>query len=268
MNTAIILIAAVLLIPILFFAGIVVYANILMLKRPFLRLYEMRKAEEDYCPVEKVPKLFIHFLLQIEDRYFYEHPGFLRENIRDAIALNLKAKKIISGGSTITQQLAKNLYFNFRKNYLRKAAEFIITLSIEKKMSKDEILDLYMNLIYFGNGLYGITDGCAFYFGKKPWELTTNQMFIMACAPYAPTKGNIFRYPEVFERIRNKRLDLLKKRGEISKEDEELIRSYRAAELDPELRKNDEFTLDYPDEVCLNNDRFGPKPVPERVTRS
>lgn len=257
-----ILLAAVLAVA----AGFLIYAAVLQAKRPLPRLYDARAAQDDFIPLDTVPGQLLHFLLQLEDDKFYEHHGFSKDGIRDAVRLNRTAGKIITGGSSITQQLVKNLYFHFEQSYLRKGTESIITLAAERKLGKKKILELYVNIIYFGNGIYGLTHAARFYFGKEPEQLTANQMFILTCTVNAPTRGNPVQYPEVFERIRNKRLNLLIRRGTISDEDAEMIRSHHADCLDEELRENDAFTQNYPREICIANYRFGPYADPSLVT--
>ena len=238
-----------------------------MAKRPLTKLYDNRAGQEDFCPIDDIPPVFIHFLLQVEDDGFYEHKGLVWLGIRDAIVLNMKNRKIVTGGSTISQQLVKNLYFRFHHNPLRKACELIITRRMERSFSKQKILELYLNTIYWGFGIYGIKDAANFYFRKDPSELTVNQMFILACIPFAPTMGNPVSFPDRFIRIRNKRLDLLLKRGTISEEDAKDIRSHGMDDLDPSLRRADAFTDNYSREIPLNNDRFGPFPDDNKVTR-
>ena len=247
-------------------AGIILYASVLQARRPLRSLYSERTGQEDFIALDAVPPQFVHFILQTEDNEFYEHHGFSGPAIRDALLLNRNARKIVTGGSTMTQQLVKNLYFRFYQSYIRKAAEAVITLAAERKLGKKKILELYLNIIYFGNGIYGLTHASRFYFRKEPGQLTMNQMFLLACIVNAPTRGNPVQYPETFERIRNKRLGLLIRRGTISPEDAELIRSHRAECLDGELRENDAFTRQYPREICMANYRFGPCTDPDRVT--
>ncbi len=219
MHILLLMIGFILFLIILLCAALITYTGIIMLRRPLKGLYDMRSKEEDFCPLFSVPDQLIHFLLQIEDNEFFEHPGYSREGIRDAISLNLRSGSIQTGGSTISQQLVKNLYFRFHHSYLRKAAEFLIMLYAEKKLGKEKILEFYINIVYFGNGIYGFTHCARFYFGKKISDLTVNQMFMMACMLYAPTVGNPIQHPDVFERIRDKRLNLLVRRETISDED-------------------------------------------------
>ena len=244
----------------LLFAGIWVYALVLMIKRPPLALYEARTKEADYLSLSDVPARQTELLVELEDSAFYTHRGVDLDEIRCAVHLNFGAKKIVYGGSTITMQLAKNLYFRFTHNYLRKAAEVLIALALERKLGKDRILDFYINIIYFGNGTYGLSDAARFYFNKPASALTLNQMFLLACLPAIPTRGNPIQYPEVFERVRNKRLNYLlreKKKPLISQDEAAEIFANTASCLDPELRKPDDFTRSYPQTIPIVNERFG-----------
>ena len=234
------------------------YGFLLLWKRPLRALYAARAAEEDFCALAEIPQQMIRYFLLVEDEKFYKHRGYLPDAIRDAFRLNLKRGEIITGGSTITQQLVKNLYFDFHKSYWRKLVELFLAIVVEKQLGKDRILEFYFNIIYFGNGIYGISDAVDFYFKKKIGDLTTNQMFMLACMPYAPTKGNPVRQPEVFERIRNRRLDYWVGQHRISDEEASIIRSFDAAHLDDELRPADAFTENYSQEIVLINERFGP----------
>lgn len=241
-------------------AGVAAYAFLLMKKRPPMAYYEARAKQADFIPLSRIPDRQTELLVELEDSEFFRHNGFDPEEIRDAIRMNLRAKRIVYGGSSITMQLAKNMYFRFRRSFLRKAAEFLIARELERKLGKERILELYINIIYFGNGVYGISDAAQFYFHKPAADLDLNQMFILACLPAIPTRGNPVRYPEVFERVRNRRLDLLVRRKEpaISLAEADMIRSHGADCLDPKLRKPDEFTDNYPQEIPLINERFGP----------
>jgi membrane peptidoglycan carboxypeptidase len=117
----------------------------------------------------------------------YSGYAYIAGEIWAALCTNIGAKKIVYGASTITMQLAKNLYFRFTHSFLRKAAEIIIALALERKLGKERILELYINIIYFGNGVYGISDAARFYFSKPVADLSLNQMFMLACMPSAPT---------------------------------------------------------------------------------
>ncbi|MDO5132889.1 MAG: biosynthetic peptidoglycan transglycosylase [Eubacteriales bacterium] len=248
------------------FSGILLYARRLMRKRPLRDLYDARSKEADFIPLASIPERLRYYVVQIEDPYFFKHSGISKAKTLDAVLMNLRSGTILSGGSSISQQLAKNLYFRFHHSYLRKAAEFIIALTAERSLGKEKILELYLNIIYYGNGIYGITHAARFYFGKKVQDLTRNQMFLLASLIYAPTMSNPLLYPDVLARIRDRRIGTLLERDAISTEEAELFRSFPPEALDPELREEDGFAARYPQEVCLNNDRFGPYPRKERVT--
>ena len=241
-------------------AGVTGRAFQLMRKRPIEQFYEMRKAQDDFVSLQDLPERLVRFVLEAEDSGFYTHGALCWEGIRDAVNINREAGKIAVGGSTITQQLAKNLYFRFDHSYVRKATELVIALESERKLGKDGILELYLNIIYFGNGVYGIGDAARFYFDREPEDLTANQMFILAILPTVPTRGNPIQHPEAFERFRDKRLVRFTNphRPLLTPEEAELIRSYHADCLDPDLRKPDEFTDEYPQYITLTNERFGP----------
>jgi membrane peptidoglycan carboxypeptidase len=135
-----------------------------------------------------------------------------------------------------------------------------IALALEQELGKDRILELYVNILYFGNGVYGISDAAGFYFGKDVSALSLNQMIMLSLLPQAPTAGNPIQHPEVFERLRNRNLYLLTQREPplITPTEEADILSRDAAHLDPELRKQDDFTRSYPQTVPMINERFGP----------
>ena len=243
-------------------AGVAGRAFMLMKKRPIEELYEMRKGQDDFVPLQNIPERLVKLTVESEDSGFYTHGALCWEGIRDAVVINRRAGKIAVGGSTITQQLIKNLYFRFTHNYLRKAVELIIALDAERRLGKDKVLELYLNVIYFGNGVYGIGDAARFYFDRGPKDLTPNQMFMLAILPVVPTKGNPIQHPEVFERFRNKRMKRFTNPDlpYFTEEEAALIYSYHADCLDPDLRRPDEFTDSYPQYITLTNERFGPFP--------
>ena len=257
MHIFIIIVLSLIALVLVFLLAIVIYDFILLKKRPLLQLYEQRKAQDNFCTLDEMPEKLRHFFVILEDSGFYQHKGFLLEGIRDAIYLNGHARTIVTGGSTITQQLIKNLYFKFNKSYLRKLAEFFLALYAERKLGKDRILEFYLNIIYFGNGVYGVYDAAAFYLNKNIHELSANQMFLLAAIPKAPTAGNPIQHPAVFERLRNKRV--MVNLGDISEEDKNEILAHDASCLDEALRKNDDFTKNYSQQIVLINEIYGPQ---------
>ena len=118
---------------------------------------------------------------------FYQHYGIDPISLVRAIRNNLRAKALIEGGSTITQQLAKNLYFDDEASLVRKAAEAMVTVVLEERYSKDEILELYVNCIYFGESYYCVYDASIGYFQKIPSQMTDFEATMLAGIPNAPS---------------------------------------------------------------------------------
>jgi penicillin-binding protein 1A len=126
-----------------------------------------------------------------EDKRFYEHDGADEAAIARAVVTNAAAGETRSGASTITQQVIKNLVLDSRQTMQRKAQEITLARELEKQMSKDEILTLYLNRIYFGAGLYGLDAAARFYFGKAPEALELHESALLAALPKAPSRLNL-----------------------------------------------------------------------------
>ena len=156
----------------LLMAGVAGRAFLLMRRRPIEEFYETRKKQDDFVSLQDMPERLVEFVLESEDSGYYIHGALCWEGIRDAASVNRQAGIIAMGGSTITQQLVKNLYFRFDHSYVRKVTEAVIACEVERKLGKDKVLELYLNIIYFGNGVYGIGDAARFYFGREPKDLT------------------------------------------------------------------------------------------------
>lgn len=140
-----------------------------------------------FTPVEELPKCYVDAVIAVEDHRFYLHPGFDIIATSRALVNDVKAGAFVEGGSTITQQLAKNQFFSQDRDLERKVAEVFMAFDLESKFSKDEIFELYVNSIYFGNGYYGIHDASVGYFGKEPSELTDSEATLLAGVPNAPS---------------------------------------------------------------------------------
>lgn len=150
------------------------------------KLSEIR-GEADYTDIDDVAKMYKDAVVAVEDHRFYKHCGIDLWAIMRAIARNIKYSELLEGGSTITQQLAKNTYFTQSKNMTRKVAEGFMALKYEKNLEKDEILELYINTSYFGNGYYNIKEASMGYFGKLPSELNDYEATMLAGVPNAPS---------------------------------------------------------------------------------
>ena len=140
--------------------------------------------------INKISQNLKDAVVSVEDKNFYVHNGFDYLRIIKALFNNLKNKKIIEGGSTISQQYIKNAYLDFDKTWDRKIKEALMTLNLEVHYDKNEILEAYLNTINFGLGNYGIAEASAYYFNKKPKDLTLEESLILAGIPKSPSHYN------------------------------------------------------------------------------
>ena len=145
------------------------------------------QSDKNYTNLDNISKDYIDCVVAIEDHRFYTHKGFDILSIIRSTYINIKEKSLIYGASTITQQVARNIYFTQEKSPIRKVAEIFVALDLEKNYSKDEILELYLNIIYFGNGYYGIYEASHGYFDKKPLDLDFYEASYLAGLPNAPS---------------------------------------------------------------------------------
>lgn len=152
---------------------------------------------ENYTSIDELPDFYIKAVICTEDRRFYEHGGVDPQALARAVIHDIKTFSFEQGGSTITQQLAKNFYFTQEKHLERKFAEAFTAYAIEKELSKDEILELYVNSIYFGSGYYGIYEAAEGYYGKAPQELTDEECAMLAGIPNAPSVYSLSENPDL-----------------------------------------------------------------------
>lgn len=143
-----------------------------------------------------VPDALEHAILAAEDDRFYEHPGIDVFGIARAALNNIMAGEIVGGASTITQQVARNFFLSFDQTWTRKIREAFLSIKIEQELTKDEILELYLNKIYLGNRAYGFGAASEIYYGKPLEQLTLAQMAMLATIPKAPSKYNPIADPE------------------------------------------------------------------------
>lgn len=127
---------------------------------PLEEKVESIKQKSNYTEIEEVPQVYINAVISVEDHRFYKHNGIDIIAIGRAMVNDIKAMDFVEGGSTITQQLSKNIYFTQEKTITRKIAEMFMTFEIEKHYDKDEILELYLNTSYFGDGYYTLKEAC------------------------------------------------------------------------------------------------------------
>ena len=154
---------------------------------PLDTLYPTIAARPSFTSCADLPQTYIDAVIAVEDSRFVYHHGVDPVAILRAIGTDLRTRSLAEGGSTITQQLAKNALFTQEKHFARKAAEMFAALDLEKHYSKQEIFEMYANTIYFGNGCYGIAEAAQGYFGKTPAQLTAAECVVLAGLPKAPS---------------------------------------------------------------------------------
>ena len=153
------------------------------------------RSDPDWLTLQKIPDHTRKALLAIEDHDFYKHGALDISGIARAAFTNLKAGEVRQGGSTLTQQMVKNVFLSSEQTFARKAEEAVLATWVERKYSKDEVLEMYFNTTYFGAGAYGIRDAARKYFGKEPAQLTLGESAMLAAMPYAPSALNPYENP-------------------------------------------------------------------------
>lgn len=157
---------------------------------PLVEKIEAIKEQEEYTKLSDIPSIYKNAVISVEDHRFYKHCGIDIISIIRAAFNDIRTKSFVEGGSTITQQLSKNMYFTQEKKLTRKIAEVFMAREIEKNYNKDEILELYINTIYYGNGYYNIKSASLGYFGKLPKDLNSAECIMLAGIPNAPSLYN------------------------------------------------------------------------------
>lgn len=156
-------------------------------------LAEFSRERRTIVPVEELPEHLLHAVVAAEDKRFFEHTGIDWTAVMRAVVVDAVRMKIVQGASTLTQQLARNLYLSQERTVLRKVSEMLIALRVEESLTKKEILHQYLNLIYLGHGRYGVEEAAQFYFGKSARSVSLAESALLA---------GIIKGPEVFSPAR------------------------------------------------------------------
>lgn len=162
---------------------------------PVSKAVKQVREQESFTPIGELPSTYTQAVLAVEDHRFYEHGGVDFLAIARAAVHDVMSMSFEEGGSTITQQLAKNLYFTQEKEFTRKIAEMFMAWKLESDLEKDEILELYVNCIYFGSGCYTVGDACRTYFHKAPADMTDCEATLLAGIPNAPSVYDLNENP-------------------------------------------------------------------------
>ena len=171
--------------------------------------------KEHYTAYDELPETYVAAVIAAEDRRFQYHKGFDIISTARAAWRNIKSKEIVEGGSTITQQLGRIMYFSQEKKYSRKVAEVLVAGRIEDIYDKDKIFELYVNTIYFGSGYYSVYDASMGYFGKAPSQMNDYECTMLAGIPNAPSVYSPDVNPTLAEQRRQQVLTCMDEAGYI-----------------------------------------------------
>jgi 1A family penicillin-binding protein len=197
-------------------------------------------------PLAQIPQSLRDAILATEDRRFYSHWGIDPIGVARAILQNYRRGRIVEGGSTITQQLTKVLFLTPDKSLERKLKEAVLALELERRYSKDRILEMYLNQVYFGQGSYGVEAAARTYFGKSVSELTVRESALIAGLPRAPTNYSPFDRPEAAKRRREVVLRRLVDFGSIKDEEAKRLAKTDLGLIPPERRRTTgQYYIDY-----------------------
>lgn len=170
-------------------------------------------------PLSQIPANLRKAVIAVEDERFYQHHGIDARAIIRALIANYTHRMIVQGGSTLTQQLVKNLYITREKTLSRKLKEALLALQIEQEWSKKDILEKYLNVVYFGQGVYGVGTAAQEFFGKKPQDLSLSDCALLAALVKSPTNYSPYVFPKEAKDRRNLVLNEMAKQGYISEEE-------------------------------------------------
>ncbi len=183
------------------------------------------REDENFTSINDVPAYYKNAIVAVEDHRFYNHGTIDPIALARATVSNIKQKDFKEGGSTLTQQTAKNLYFISEDEVInRKIAEVLVGIDLEKDYSKDEILELYFNTIYFGDGYYGIKEACNGYLNKEPKDMTLSDATLLAGIPNAPSVYAPTKNPDLAIKRQKKVISSMVEYGYLSQEEADAIK--------------------------------------------
>ena len=180
---------------------------------------KIKEDTKNFTEIEDVPEIYLDALVAVEDKRFFSHKGVDIISIFRAILTDIKEMELVEGGSTITQQLAKNTYFTQKKELTRKIAEVFMAFEYENKLSKEEILELYINTCYYGDGYYSIADAADGYFDKKVEDMNAYECTLLVGIPNAPSVYAPTKNPELAKERQFQVLSKMLDQGYITEEE-------------------------------------------------
>jgi len=181
------------------------------------------REKDSFTEYEELPRIYVQAVMAVEDKRFERHIGVDLLAICRAVRNDIRAGRFVEGGSTITQQLAKNMYFSQDKDLVRKVAEVFVALDLERNYSKEEIFELYVNGIYFGDGYYDVASASAGYFGKEPEDMSDYECTLLAGIPNAPSVYAPTKNPELAAKRQLKVVERMEVCGYFSTEEADTV---------------------------------------------
>lgn len=185
----------------------------------FRESLESRVHREKFVPYDKIPDLLKKGIIATEDRRYYDHGAVDIIGVARAFITNSMAGETLEGGSTIAQQTVKNIFLSNDRTMTRKLEELALAVQLERNYSKEEILELYLNTIYFGHGAYGVGEASRVYFGKAPKDLDLSQCAMLAGLPQAPSAYDPISHPQEGAKRMTTVLALMAQEGYITPEE-------------------------------------------------
>jgi penicillin-binding protein, 1A family len=185
----------------------------------FRESLESRVHREKFVPYDKIPDLLKKGIIATEDRRYYDHGAVDIIGVARAFITNSMAGETLEGGSTIAQQTVKNIFLSNDRTMTRKLEELALAVQLERNYSKEEILELYLNTIYFGHGAYGVGEASRVYFGKEPKNLDLSQCAMLAGLPQAPSAYDPISHPQEGAKRMTTVLALMAQEGYITPEE-------------------------------------------------
>lgn len=199
--------------------------------KPLAQAVNEIREKADYTEIDKLPQTYLNAVLAVEDHRFYSHFGIDLIATARAAWNDILAGAFVEGGSTVTQQLAKNMFFSQEKTLLRKVAEAFMAVRIEREYDKNQILELYVNTIYFGSGYYSVKEACSGYFNINPEEMDEYQCTLLAGIPNAPSVYAPTENPQLAQQRQKQVVDKMVKYGYLDEEGEKAVWESAPSEL-------------------------------------
>ena len=227
--------------------------------KPLRTFFSSDETYSQICRLSEISPHFLRAIVLIEDKKFYNHKGIVLSSLFRALWQNIKGSRIVSGGSTITMQVAKLVYNHKKRTIFNKISEIFSALKFELHLSKSEILEAYINLLPFGNMVYGVKEASGYYFGKDPSQLSLNQAIYLALIPKSPSRYNPGRHMPFLKKRWERILEIFKNKNHITPDE------YQRARSEGIRFQMNRAPILAPHFIDLVKERYGKKKIPEQV---